>query len=182
MSDPQTPDEVEFPSGAQLLRATLLAMVSAALILVVIVLPSEYNIRPTEIGQLFGIGGPKSAETVAASSAELGVGKRRDEVTIRLRPDQSVEVKLAMRAGAKVIYEWTTEGGGLNFNAHGDPESPVKGESHRYSSGQQTARDAGSFEAAFDGLHGWYWKNRTDRSVTVTLRTEGEYRELKRML
>lgn len=182
MSDPQNPGEIELPSAARLLRSTLFAMVSAALILVVIVLPSEYDIRPTEIGRLFGIGGPTSAETIAATSVQLDAGRRRDEVIIRLRPDQSVEVKLAMRAGAKVHYEWTTDGGGLNFNAHGDPEPPTKGESHRYGSGLQTARDAGSFEAAFDGLHGWYWKNRTDRSVTVTLRTEGEYRELKRML
>ena len=28
-------------------------------------------------------------------------------------------------------------------------------------------------EAAFDGKHGWFWRNRTDKPVTVTLHTEG---------
>ncbi|WP_119419718.1 hypothetical protein [Desertibaculum subflavum] len=182
MSDPRSTSEIELPSGARLLRSTLFAMVAAALILVVIVLPSEYGIRPTEVPQLYGIGQPKSAETVATMSVDLGAGRRRDEFTIRLAPDQSAEVKLAMRAGAKVAFTWSAEGGGVNFNAHGDPEPPAQGGSHRYGSGQQAERDAGTIEAAFDGLHGWYWKNRTDRSVTVTLQTEGEYRELKRML
>lgn len=182
MSDPQSTSEIELPSGARLIRSTLLAMASAALILVVIVLPSEYGIRPTEVPRLYGIGQPKSAETVAATSVEIGAGRRRDELTIRLAPDQSAEVKLMMRAGAKVAFTWSTEGGGVNFNAHGDPEPLVQGGSHRYGSGEESVRDAGIIEAAFDGLHGWYWKNRTDRSVTLTLQTEGEYRELKRML
>ena len=56
MSEPNVIPESELPSGAQLLRSTLLAMASAALILVFVVLPREYGISPLEIGQLFGIG------------------------------------------------------------------------------------------------------------------------------
>ncbi|MCQ4051749.1 transmembrane anchor protein, partial [Klebsiella pneumoniae] len=29
--------------------------------------------------------------------------------------------------------------------------------------------------AAFDGKHGWFWRNRTDETVKLTLRTDGEY-------
>jgi hypothetical protein len=33
--------------------------------------------------------------------------------------------------------------------------------------------------AAFDGRHGWFWRNRGRQPVTVTLRTSGDYRDLK---
>lgn len=56
MSDSHSTDDIELPSGARLLRSTLLAVVSAALILVFIVLPSEYGIGPGELGRLFGFG------------------------------------------------------------------------------------------------------------------------------
>lgn len=34
--------------------------------------------------------------------------------------------------------------------------------------------------AAFDGAHGWFWRNRGNKIVTVTLRTNGAYEDLKR--
>jgi hypothetical protein len=37
-------------------------------------------------------------------------------------------------------------------------------------------------EAAFDGKHGWFWRNRTDKPVTVTLHTEGDYIAIKRVI
>ena len=33
----------------------------------------------------------------------------------------------------------------------------------------------GEFTAIFDGTHGWFWRNRSTRDVSVTLRTTGEY-------
>ena len=39
----------------------------------------------------------------------------------------------------------------------------------------------GELIAAFDGMHGWFWRNRTRMTVNVTVRTSGDYSELKRM-
>jgi len=36
--------------------------------------------------------------------------------------------------------------------------------------------------AAFDGSHGWFWRNRTGEPVTITLRTTGAYTEVKRVV
>jgi hypothetical protein len=36
--------------------------------------------------------------------------------------------------------------------------------------------------AAFDGKHGWFWRNRTGSEVTVTLKTEGDYAKIERVL
>ena len=33
-------------------------------------------------------------------------------------------------------------------------------------------------EAAFDGNHGWFWRNRDDTAVTVTLQLRGAYAEV----
>lgn len=44
------------------------------------------------------------------------------------------------------------------------------------------ASDEGELEAAFEGQHGWFWRNRTPSDVTVTLKTSGDYFELKRVM
>ncbi|VII91526.1 putative (L31491) ORF2; putative [Pseudomonas sp. FG-3G] len=31
----------------------------------------------------------------------------------------------------------------------------------------------------FDGKHGWFWRNRADKPVTVTRRTQGDYIAIK---
>ena len=36
----------------------------------------------------------------------------------------------------------------------------------------------GELVAAFDGSHGWFWRNRTTIPVTITLKTKGEYTEI----
>lgn len=51
MYNTDLPTRAELPTSSQLLHSTAIAMVSAALILVTIVLPSEYAIDPTGIGR-----------------------------------------------------------------------------------------------------------------------------------
>ena len=36
----------------------------------------------------------------------------------------------------------------------------------------------GSFVAPFDGVHGWYWKNRGSEPVTVTVKVSGYFDKL----
>ena len=42
------------------------------------------------------------------------------------------------------------------------------------------AKAAGELTAAFSGNHGWFWRNRGDAPVSVTLRVAGAYTEIKR--
>ena len=37
---------------------------------------------------------------------------------------------------------------------------------------------AGKRIAACTGIHGWFWRNRSDATVTVTLRVRGAYAEM----
>ncbi len=43
------------------------------------------------------------------------------------------------------------------------------------------AHYAGDLVAVYDGMHGWFWRNRTGKPVSVTLKTGGDYLVLKEM-
>ena len=100
----------------------------------------------------------------------------RDEISITLTPGQGIEYKLVMTEGAQAEFEWTANGGALNFDTHGDGS----GSKISYDKGRGVAGDNGLLVAAFDGNHGWFFRNRMDTDVQLTLKTRGEYRELKR--
>jgi hypothetical protein len=50
---------------------------------------------------------------------------------------------------------------------------------HQYGKGSSQGQQ-GILEAAFDGSHGWFWRNRTSGTIVITLKTEGEYTEISR--
>lgn len=95
-----------------------------------------------------------------------------------LRPNEGKEIKLVMRKGARVTYSWSVAGGVVNYDTHADaPGIRYFG----YDKGTNTPSKESVLVAEFDGAHGWFWRNRGKEVVTVTLRTEGDYQELKRM-
>lgn len=99
-----------------------------------------------------------------------------DEISIKLAPGEGVEFKLVMAADAEAEFYWSANGAVLNFDAHGDGG----GQSVSYEKGRNVAEDRGVLRAAFEGNHGWFFRNRTEGVVTLTLRTRGDYLELKR--
>ena len=103
---------------------------------------------------------------------------RSDEMSVTLASGEGAEIKLVMVKGAQANYAWTANGAVVNFDTHGDGG----GENISYEKGRGVAEDEGVLEAAFDGTHGWFWRNRTDAPVTVTLKTSGAYSEIKRMM
>lgn len=40
-------------------------------------------------------------------------------------------------------------------------------------------RAEGELTAAFTDNHGWFWRNRTDGDLKITLRTVGDYSDVK---
>lgn len=55
MYNSDTPLRAELPSSRQLLRSTILAAISALVLLVAVVLPAEYGIDPTGVGRVLGM-------------------------------------------------------------------------------------------------------------------------------
>jgi hypothetical protein len=55
MYNSDLPKRAALPSSRQLFRSTILAVLSAIIILITIVLPSEYGIDPTGAGRALGL-------------------------------------------------------------------------------------------------------------------------------
>ena len=102
----------------------------------------------------------------------------QDEMQVVLQPGEGAEIKLVMKAGAKAEFSWTVQGGTVNFDTHGDGG----GKSISYEKGRTVSADKGVLVAAFDGNHGWFWRNRGDTPVTVVVRVRGEYQDIKRLI
>ena len=100
-------------------------------------------------------------------------------MTITLAPGAAAEVKVNLSEGETVSYEWSVDAGHLNFDNHGDNTNTRY---HNYSKGKAVTQDKGAITAAFDGSHGWYWRNRSSETVTVTLTAIGNAIMLKRVL
>lgn len=86
-------------------------------------------------------------------------------------PGDRLEFKLRMKAGDTVTYAWTAdEGADLWHEFHGHTAEKVAfykkaaGVEHR-----------GVLVAPFDGIHGWYFENRSPKVVVVRMRTGGFY-------
>lgn len=101
----------------------------------------------------------------------------KKEMSVTLAPGESTEIKLEMKKGAKATYSWTADGGVLNYDLHADGD----GSTTSYKKGRAQPGDQGEFEAAFDGWHGWFWRNRTGENVTLTIKASGDFAEMKKL-
>jgi hypothetical protein len=181
-----------------LAKATGGAALAAALVLTLFVLPAEAGIDPTGVGSLIGLTGMSKAAAAEPArlapaatpeaafampdraSIEKRTALRSDEMEIRLPPHQGAEVKAHMQAGDHLIFRWESSGGPVKVDMHG--ESPDAGEDEftSYWEERQLSSAQGSFTAPFTGRHGWYWRNKGEKPVTVKLRTSGFYQDLFR--
>jgi hypothetical protein len=121
-----------------------------------------------------------SGASAAGASPHAAGAPHSDETTVTLKPGEGVEFKMDMKKGAKATYAWTVEGGTVNHDTHGEPFGKPDA-THSYRKGRSVSGDKGVLTAAFDGNHGWYWRNRGSKAVTVRLTTSGEYGSLKRV-
>lgn len=187
------------PSVRVLIGLSLAALLLAAFLGVAVVMPAETARDPSGLGRVLGLSemgrikvalakeaaadvGAAGVERAALSTASSpGASRWRDSMTVTLRPNQGIELKMSMRTSEKAFFEWSTDGGEVYFNMHGEPpNAPKDYAAHRYGKGTSKA-ESGELVAAFDGVHGWFWRNRTAQSITITLKTGGEYLLLKEM-
>lgn len=187
----------QLPSVRLLAWLSVCALLVAAVIAVAVVMPAETDRDPTGVGRVLGLAEMGRIKVALASEAAadvkgsvranssattpLGGSRWRDSMTVTLQPSQGIEVKMSMRTAEKAFFDWTTDGGEVYFNMHGEPpNAPKDYAAHRYGKGTSTA-ESGELVAAFDGVHGWFWRNRTDQPITITLKTGGEYLVLKEL-
>ncbi|MFT5451742.1 MAG: hypothetical protein ACI9N9_001228 [Enterobacterales bacterium] len=170
-------NEISFPiqTIGTLIKATIAAVVIAVIIFLTVVLPAEYGIDPTGAGKALGL--TVLSKTVAPESIQTQISVyelQENEATIVVRANMGVEYKFRMEKHANLTYEWHSEGTSLHFDFHGEPKGDTTGYFESYTLAD-SAQMKGSMTVPFDGVHGWYWKNTTDKDVTVTLKTKGHY-------
>lgn len=102
-----------------------------------------------------------------------------ETMSVTLEPGAAAEIKVALNKDEVVTYRWEVDTGHVNYDTHGDNDS-IK--YHSYNKGKARTSHEGEIIAAFDGGHGWFWRNRSNEVVTVTIKVSGDYSSIKRVL
>ena len=133
--------DIPVHSNATLLKASITATLIAAVVLVIAILPAEYNIDPTGIGKSLGLTKIATATeaSVASNKPQNSVmlptdaivirqapsvteikefrakvpGLRQDSVDIVIPAGKGLEYKLLLNAGEHLEYDWRTDGAAL---------------------------------------------------------------------
>ena len=176
-------------SGRALIKATIVALVVAGIVLVVAVLPAEFGIDPLGAGRalglmdLFAAGGDEEAPAGPATVTPGLTGPvfnkayewREDAREFTIAPGTGMEFKYELDRGATMIYSWKASGF-VDYDFHTEPEGKPSSASESFDKGNASQR-RGAYTAPYDGIHGWYWENTSNRDVKVTLQTAGFYDE-----
>jgi hypothetical protein len=171
MSSEPTPDW-QAPSGQRIAVSVGVAIVIAALVLVVAVLPAEYGIDPTGIGKALGltelkapasrtievkdvIGGNERVREVEVPAfnepvplPNPGVHQAEERpiqtrtMTLTLKEGQQTEIKTVLQESKVIVYHWQTDGGLVYSDLHG--HDPAAGQEFfvRYREDQDGATEA----------------------------------------
>ena len=210
MYNSNTPLPAELPSSRQLLRSTLLAAVSAAVLLIAVVLPAEYGIDPTGIGRVLrltemgeikqqlaaqaaadatappaaALPAPTAPALPAAPQVPAPVAEAAQPAPWR----DEMSVTLTPGEGTEIKLRMQ-EGDKAEYSwvvqggaVNFDTHGDGGGRSISYEKGRGVPADEGELVAAFTGNHGWYWRNRGQANVTLVLRTRGTYSDIKRAI
>jgi len=139
-------------SNKALFKSTIIALIIAGIVLISFILPAEYNIDPTGIGTKLGLtalANPAGTAKISTKqSDELNTANQQetDIIEVIVPAGRGVEYKFSMTQFNKMEYQWHT-----------------------------LTEMKGSFTTPFTGVHGWYWKNTSDKAVVVKLTVGGEY-------
>ena len=199
------------PSVKKLAVATVFAVLLAAVILVVAVLPAEYGIDPLGTGKLLGLTqlaegagtvGPQDLKALAeAKPTPIGDKKlatppvltdwnrsstsryKVDSRKYELPPGGKMEFKYQMKKGTNLVYSWESTGK-VQYEFHGEPNAGPNGTYQSYAIDEKEGilRESGSFTAPFSGIHGWYWYNFGTTPVTIQLVSAGFYSNAEEFL
>jgi len=163
-------------SSKNLVKATVAAIVLASAVLLLIVLPAEYNIDPTGFGKTVGLTrlSQSSQENLNSEVVIQSSKEQQNSLTIEVAAGSGIEYKFHLEQYGKIEYFWKTDGGVLYFDFHGEPEGDTTGyfESYTISTSDEMR---GSMTVPFAGSHGWYWRNDSSNVINITLSTKGNY-------
>ena len=197
MMDPVTDHVMEVTAGVstveirqRLALAAGAALLAAGVLLVAVVLPAEFAVDPLGTGarlgllQLGEVGQQvKALEANATSPAGASLAAiiapqekpfQEETVEFKIAAGEGMEYKYRLDKGEALLYSWSATAP-VNYELHAEPDGAPAGYAQSYEKKSATAQAAGTLNAPFAGIHGWYWENTTGQEVTVTLKSAGYY-------
>ncbi len=181
------------PSIKSLFFSCIASLLLAIIILLVAILPAEFNIDPTGLGNKMGLTvlsqtadnadkasvvscpEAKIASSSQANKATAKVSEWQDTVVITVPAKKGLEYKFYINKGEKLEFVWNTNGTPLYFDFHGEPEGAKNGYFKSFKESTDN-HSGGTLSVPFTGSHGWYWKNNSNQAVTINLKTRGNYK------
>jgi hypothetical protein len=103
--------------------------------------------------------------------------EQEDKTTIVIPAKKALEYKFRIDKHEKLTYEWIADTP-LFSDFHGDPD-PKEGFKKGYYESYAIATSdkmKGTATVPYSGSHGWYWKNESNKDITVSLKTKGNYK------
>jgi hypothetical protein len=151
---------VEAPSRQQILKATGLAALIAAVIFFTVVMPAELGKDPLHTGAALGLMNLSKSPSAAASSAAVTIdaspaapvleagaageapiikgtfvaqtnGYKIDSRELKLDPGEGMEIKYHMQKGAGMVYSWSANRS-VQYELHGEPDVKPAGAGEDY--------------------------------------------------
>jgi hypothetical protein len=151
---------VEAPSRQQILKATGLAALIAAVIFLTIVMPAELGKDPLHTGAALGLMNLSKSASAAAGSAAVTIdaspaapvreagaageapvvtgtfvaqtnGYKVDSRELKLDPGEGMEIKYHMQKGAGMVYSWSANRS-VQYELHGEPDVKPAGAGEDY--------------------------------------------------
>jgi hypothetical protein len=190
MPEGQNLAAAEAPSKGAIVKATLIALAVALVLLFTAVLPAEYGIDPLKTGKLLRLTGISQADSNSggrATPANNGIYTvqpgtyKVDTEDVGLHPGEGFEIKYHMQKGAVMVFAWKADGP-LQFEFHGEPDRKPKSDYFEsYLLDNKIGKDQfyGSFTAPSTGVHGWFWQNKTKQDVRMHLSVSGFFNSSK---
>ncbi len=111
-----------------------------------------------------------------AKTEKSALDEQSNEATIIVKAKKALEYKFKVDQYEKLTYEWKADGA-LHYDFHGDPEAKndyPQGYFESYAIGDSD-HAKGMVTIPYKGSHGWYWKNESDKDISITLATKGKY-------
>ena len=162
------------------------AVLALGAIGVLFVLPAETGIDPTGFGETSGL--TNIANPAAGKFLERGLKREgvftpsaspltpepgvSDHWTHVLHPYEEIELKYMLDKGAPITFAWSADAP-LAFDMHAHPFDGGEELTESYAI-DKADHQSGRYVAAFSGIHGWHWQNRSMAPVRLTLDASGK--------
>lgn len=178
-------------SGRRKLLIAAGVIATAGAVVVLFVLPAETGVDLTGFGTASGLStmaNPGAAETLKRGSQREGVFTPgdvqpgtgpglQDHWEFDLKPFEEIELKYVVDRDGPIAFKWAATGP-LNFDMHAHPFDGGDKVTESYAI-DKASTQSGRYVAAFSGIHGWHWQNRTLETVHLTLDASGSIKGSK---